>query len=511
MISAPRRLPLRGQAVRQRHIREGLVANRRQIPPALAAGGHPLADARVSDALRRRADEIEAAFARIEPAVRRLAGRQFEDSFAGSAANEVRADFGLVLPTEVFAAQWAAPLDARRLYARIVLGTFCRLIEREFDRSLTAVTEDERADELIRRWGFHAVDVTPCADGRLSGITDYILRIPPAVIAYRKSYAGAMFDVEESLRHWETVELRRWRDGRPNRADEPTRYLKLGVYHFSSVAPQDQGCAAHSSDATRAAAALLERLQQLEQAVRQTHSDGARVASLLVGVDTDTDAIRVHVPDSTGTMATGQYVDNLDLYLQTRELSREGAKEAIRSAVADCAGVAVDDVLTEGMRWFCGYLLKNNMAQIDAVRGSHGGAYADSGHTERLIIVGDAVDDVQLRNLAFQAQMDTVEEGSTDLDIGIRILRGLHEPRSLAVPVLVHQRFDPRIPGARERAIHRARRLKCAIEARHAGLAARGGLHVQAVVRAGDTAAVTAVEADTAAAGLASQQGDSHA
>jgi hypothetical protein len=111
-----------------------------------------------------------------------------------------------------------------------------------------------------------------------------------------------------------------------------------------------------------------------------------------------------------------------------------------------------------------------------------------------LIVVGDAVDDVQLRNLAFQAQIDTVEEGSVDLDIGIKILRGLNEPRSLAVPVLVHLRFDPRIPGARERAEHRARRLQSAIESRYADLAAAGGLHVEAVVRAGETAVLSRVE-----------------
>jgi carboxysome shell carbonic anhydrase len=214
------------------------------------------------------------------------------------------------------------------------------------------------------------------------------------------------------------------------------------VYHYSSVEPRRQGCAAHGSDDGRAAGALLERLQQLSQAVERSHCCGAQIATLLIGVDTDTDAIRVHVPDANGTIAVERFVDNLALYERTRELGREQAKAAIRSAVADCAGVADDDTVTEGMRWFCGYLLKNNIAEIDAVRSWHGGSYADRGHTERLIVVGDAVDDVQLRNLAFQAQMDTAEEGSVDLDIGLHILLGLNEPRSLAVPVLVHLRLS---------------------------------------------------------------------
>jgi carboxysome shell carbonic anhydrase len=506
--AGPHRVVGRGLALRQRRLQDSAGAG--LGPSHAAALGHPLADHAVSNALRLRGEEIAAAFARIEPELRALAARQFEESFASLAAARVHEQFGLSLPAAAFAAQWSAPLDARRLYAKVVIGTFCRLIERDFDRGHAAMNDGERAEDLIRRWGFHAVDVTPCADGRLSGVIDYILRVPPAVIAYRKSFAGALFDVEESLRHWETVELRRWRENRPNPPDSPTRYLKIGVYHFSSIDPRHEGCAAHGSDEGVAAEALLERLRQFAQAVRQTHCCDAGVATLLIGVDTDTDAIRVHVPDREGRIAAARCVDNLALYEQTRLLGREGAKDAIRAAVAACAGTDDDDAATEGMRWFCGYLLKNNIAQIDAVRGWHGGTYSDRGHTERLLIVGDAVDDVQLRNLAFQAQMDTVEEGSIDLDIGIGILRGLHEPRALAVPVLVHLRFDPRIPGARERAVHRARRLCSAIEARHAALAAAGGLQVQAVVRAGDAATLDAVEPLAAAATSAAPTAEAH-
>jgi hypothetical protein len=78
--------------------------------------------------------------------------------------------------------------------------------------------------------------------------------------------------------------------------------------------------------------------------------------------------------------------------------------------------------------------------------------------------------------------METVEEGAADLDVGMRILRGLQEPRSLAIPVLVHERYDARIPGARERARTRALRLQAAIEARYRNLPP-GLLFVQAIVR----------------------------
>ena len=450
-----------------------------------ASGGrHPLADPSTSLALRRRAVEIERAFAAIEPTLRALAPQQFDAGFADRAAAEIEACLKLTVPRDALAASWTRPLDMAALHARCVLATFARLIARGFDRSLSDRDEGESAATLIHRWGFHAIDISACADGRLSGVLDYILRVPPSVVAFRKSYAGAMFDVQDSLRNWEAVELSRWRNGRPNAADAGTRYLKIGVYHFSSADPHHHGCAAHGSDDARAAGALLERLRQFAEAVRGVH--GAAAATLLVGVDTDTDAIRVHVPDARGQMSIDRYADAAALYARTRALAREAAKAAIREAVAACAGVEADDEASEGMRWLLGYLVKNNLSQVDSVREAHGGRYADAGHTERLIIVGDAIDDAQLRNLAFQAQMETVEQGAADLDIGVSILRGLHEPKGLAVPVLAHFGFDARIPGARERAGAKALRLAAAVRERHAELAARGGLFVQAAIRPTD-------------------------
>ena len=45
------------------------------------AGGHPLAEPALSAALKQRAEEIAAAFALVEPVLRRLAPRQFDDGF----------------------------------------------------------------------------------------------------------------------------------------------------------------------------------------------------------------------------------------------------------------------------------------------------------------------------------------------------------------------------------------------------------------------------------------------
>jgi carboxysome shell carbonic anhydrase len=462
-----------------------------------SAGGHPLAEPALSAALKQRAEEIGAAFALIEPVLRRLAPRQFDDGFPEQAHRELANSLGVDIPAAELDSSWSTPLDLGRIHARCVLETFGNLVEREFDRTLALLLDEGESNEvLIRRFGFHAVDITACADGRLAGAVDFILRVPPAVVVWRDAYAGAMFDVEDALHRWEAVELRRWREGRPNDASEPTRYLKIGLYHFSSVDPRRQGCAAFGSDEARAASGLLARLQEFAGAVESTQCCEARVDTLLVGVDTDTDAIRVHVPDAGGATHVDRFVSSATLYEQTASLGREAAKELIRHAVADCAGVDAADAATEGMRWLCGYLLKNNIGQVDAVVGWNGGTYADSGHAEKLVVAGDAIDDVQLRNLTFQAQMDTLEEGAVDLDIGIAVLGRTNAPHGLAVPVLVHVAYDERIPGACARAQERARRLTAAIEARYAGAAGPAGLVSQGVVRARGGSRLEVVEAD---------------
>jgi len=450
----------------------------------------------LSAALKQRAEEIAAAFALIEPVLRRLAPRQFDDAFPEQAHRELADSLGVAIPAAELESSWSTPLDLGRVHARCVLGTFANLVEREFDRDLALVEEGESTEVVIRRFGFHAVDITACADGRLGGAVDFILRVPPPVVVWHDSYAGAIFDVEDALHRWESVELRRWREGRPNDASEPTRYLKIGLYHFSSVDPRHQGCAAHGSDEVRAATALLARLQEFEGAVESTQCCAASAATLLVGVDTDTDAIRVHVPDAAGETDVHRFVSSATLYEQTAALERDAAKEFIRHAVADCTGVDATDAATEGMRWLCGYLLKNNIGQVDAVRGWNGGGYADSGHTEKLVVAGDALDDVQLRNLAFQAQMRTLEEGAVDLDVGIGILERTNAPHGLAVPVLVHVDYDGRIPGACASAQARARRLVAAIETRYAGAGGRAGLVAQGVVRARGGSRLEVVDAE---------------
>lgn len=436
-------------------------------PSGSASAGHPLADADLDRTLAQRRARIEAAFADIEPTLERLAHEVIHERGHGSAVAAIASRWGVDLaPSAPPPWRWARPIPWGEVYAHCVLATFAQLAGALKTPAGLADVEGEPAQAVVARFGFHAIDIAPCADGRLAGLTEHILRIPSSVISARRSYAGAMFDVEEAIAAFRAVEVDRLRRAAAcGVASCDTRFLKIGVYHFSGSDPRHEGCAAHGSDDHRAMGALLDRLNTLQGAILALHQTA--IATLLVGVDTDNDSIRVHVPDSQGMLSTERFVSSADLRHLSRGLPREAAKRLIRERVAACAGTSADDHATEGMRWLCGYLLKNNIGQIEAVDHAFGGRYPEPGHAERLIVAGDPIDEVQLRNLAFQTQFATLEEGAADMEVGLLLLGRTHAPRGLAVPVLATARYDARLPGARQRAAERAMRHAEAIQARH--------------------------------------------
>jgi len=92
-------------------------------------------------------------------------------------------------------------------------------------------------------------------------------------------------------------------------------------------------------------------------------------------------------------------------------------------------------------------------------------------------------EEIQLRNLMYFAYLDTVEEATQDLDVGIKIFTGLNVNRGLPVPVVVRFDYHGQVPGARERAVEHCRRVGGALQARYADLHQRGLLHIMQVVR----------------------------
>jgi carboxysome shell carbonic anhydrase len=288
-----------------------------------------------------------------------------------------------------------------------------------------------------------------------------------------------MFDIEDSLEKWTRTELMRYREGKPNTADAPTRYLKAVVYHHSSVDPDHEGCAAHGSDTLKAAQGGVERLSGFQQAVQNSYCCGASIDCLLIGMDTDTDAIRIHMPDEHGDIDLENYIDSLEVFDATLRSSANEGEQWIENHIRQKGG----DSLSDGMVMFIKHLLINNISQIDYVRSYYQGHYSDIGHAERFIGAGIGFEEVQLRNLTFFAYLNTVEEAARDLDVGIRIFTGLNVSHGLPVPIVVRYDYHGNVPGSRERAEEHCRRVSQALHSRYRELSDRGLLHTLQVVR----------------------------
>lgn len=441
-----------------------------------AHASHPLTRSDENTRLYDYERRVKSAFDAIVPTLKRVSALQHEEGFEQRAQAITREQLGFELPDEVLADAWVEQLDMRRLFAWCVFKTYRRYCDDFFTTDPLGSDDEQSFQAFLQECGFHTLDLSPCADGRLAHVIRYVLRLPYRAVR-RKSYAGALFDIEDSLAKWTETELLRYREGRPNTADAPTRYLKAAVYHYSSVDPDHEGCAAHGSDAARAAQAGLDRLLSFQRAVQNSYCCGASIDLLLIGLDTDTDAIRVHVPDANGEINLLRVLDARELYDRSRQMTADESRAYIDDRVRSTAGAP------PGMVRLIARLLEHNMSQIDYVRRYYGAVYPDIGHAERFIGAGIGFEEVQLRNLTYFAYLDTVEEAAPDLDVGIKIFSRLNLAHGLPIPVVVRYDYHGQVPGARERAIEHCRRVAGALRARYGELAERGSLHTLLVIR----------------------------
>lgn len=448
---------------------------------ATEADRHPLTRLDENRRLRAYETSVKGAFARIVPTLKRIAARQHEPDFERWAQAEAAASLGFELPAEVLEDAWVDQLDMRALFAHATFETFRSLSTGYFETDPLETRQQSQAFlDFLLDCGFHAMNVTPCSDGRVAHIISYVLRLPIGAVR-RKSFAGAMFDVEEALQRWSSVELSRFREGAPNLADAPTRYLKVVAYHYSSRDPEHQGCAAHGSDTRRAAAAGLEQLKAFRRAVESSFCCGASIAVLLLGIDTDTDRLRVHLPDTSGAPDLDRFVDAGGLYRETRGLDPDAARARIREAVSQ--SVDGGSAAEPGMQRLMARLIESNLSQIDYVRAYAGEHYPDAGHEERFIGVGADFEEIHLRNLTYFAFMSTLEEGAPNLDVGIKIFSRLNVAHGLPIPIVLRFDFSGQVPGSRERAVQRCARVAEAIETRYPELAEQGLIQTYWTVR----------------------------
>jgi carboxysome shell carbonic anhydrase len=445
---------------------------------SVASARHPLCNGQDNAHLYDYERSVKEAFDGIVPALKKISALQHESDFVGKAQRIAESQLGFALPEVLLENAWVGELDMRSLFAWCVFQTYRRFCDEVFTRDPLSNNDDAAFDAFLQECGFHILDISPCADGRLAHVIRYVLRLPYKAVR-RRSYAGAMFDIDDSLDKWTRTELMRFREGVPNTADAPTRYLKAVVYHHSSVDPEHQGCAAHGSNTAKAAAGGLERLIGFQQAVQNTYCCGASIDCLLIGMDTDTDGIRIHMPNANGDIDLDNYIDSQEVYDATAHMSASQAEQWIVDHILQKGG----NGLADGMASFMAHLLTNNLSQVEYVRNYYDGHYTDIGHNERFIGAGIGFEEVQLRNLTFFSYLNTVEEAAGDLDVGISIFSGLYVSKGLPVPIVVRYDYHGNVPGERERAEQHCRRVADALHNRYHDLSGRGLLHTLQVVR----------------------------
>jgi len=475
LLSAPATAPLGRPGARFDQSMADKKSNARVINNS--AKLHPLTRIAENEKLFNYERIVKSAFDAIAPTLESIAALQNDIDFQSSAQNIAREKLGFGLPETFFADARVQKLNMKQMFAWCMFETYKRYCDDFFKKDPLFSNDEESFQATLLNCGFHTLDVSPCADGRLAHVIRYVLRLPYRVVR-RKSYAGALFDIEDSLDKWVETELTRFREGKPNTAEEATRYLKAAVYHFSSIDPQHEGCAAHASDTKMAAQAGIERLSAFKEAIENTYCCGASVDNLLIGLDTDTDTIRIHVTDSNNGLIANKYIDSGEIYEATKSLAKEIAKKRIADLVKEANPSA-----SEGMTQFIAFLLINNLSQIDYVRSNYGAHYEDAGHAEYFIGAGIGFEEVQLRNLTYFAYMNTVEEAAADLDVGIKIFTGLNISRGLPVPVVVRYDYHGNVPGAKDRAVERCHRVANALNSRYENIKSLDFLHTLLVVR----------------------------
>ncbi len=480
--------PLGPTAPRKSYFSDQQLQSQPKVKPRSPglSGLHPLTDLACNRKLQEYEEQVKGRFDQIVPFLKKVSTLQHDDNFINTSQKLAREKLGFELPEHILERAWVRPLDMRALFASCVFQAH-QLSSNQFFNSdplngSEGSNEAQSFETFLAECGFHLLDVTPCADGRLAHSISYALRIPFSAVR-RRSHAGALFDVENTVNRWVKTEHRRFRENIPNSPHEATRYLKVVIYHFSSVNPTTQGCAAHGSDDSLAAAEGLQRLLDFKESVENSFCCGASVDLLLIGLDTDTDAIRVHVPDSESHIPLEEWISAKDVYEETKLLS---AEDAIRK-ITDNVRISSSGKTDHGMVTFIAKLLVNNLSQIDYVRQLHNGPYPDEGHAERFIGVGIGFKEVHLRNLTYFAHLDTVEEGAPDLDVGVKIFKGLNISRDLPIPVVIRFDYSGRVPGARERALLDCKRVDSAISSRYRKLVDDGLLHTCLSIRDRDT------------------------
>lgn len=444
---------------------------------------HSLVNEEQNKFLRSYEIRVKTSFDRIKPVLVEILNHSHERDFEYYANTQVAKHLGVRLDDRVWKSVQGlnTQLAIIELYSKIVFSQFLNMSEDFFVNDPLSGQGTEEAHRILQDAGIHALRIDPCADGRLSHFISYVLRLPYSLTA-RKAHNSARFDVAESVLDWELTEYSRFRKSIPNKADQPTAYLKMGVYHFSNSVLKGQGCAVDSSDEQTAAKVALDKLNDFRQAIENRFACGSTVEVLLIGVNTDDDTIKLHVPDVSGNISLDRFIDTGELYRLTLNMSVEESRNTIFEEIQKCSAYLGKNPSVKRQK-LLSWLIENNFSQIAYVSNFEKGCYGDLGHAERFLCIGNDFDEIQLRNLSYFSYLDSIEESADNVEVGIKIFKSLNVKRGLPIPIIIRCDYDGRIPGSKELAVDKAKRLEKTLHKRFQELSSCRMLATMATLR----------------------------
>src|SRR5512143_4252582 len=136
------------------------------VSSVCAPQAHPLIDAARNAELAEYERTVRQRFDAIVPALKDIAAQQHEAGFEQRAQQIARERLGFELPDAVLADAWVTTLDMRKLYGECVLHTF-RDLASEAVQGMNGAAEADAVMRFFIECGFHEIDVSACADGRL--------------------------------------------------------------------------------------------------------------------------------------------------------------------------------------------------------------------------------------------------------------------------------------------------------------------------------------------------------
>ncbi|MGD8577373.1 MAG: carboxysome shell carbonic anhydrase, partial [Thiohalophilus sp.] len=136
---------------------------------SVKSGQHPLSNATENAQLFDYEQRTKSAFDAIVPTLKQISGLQHEPDFERRAQAVAQEELGYQLPEEILADAWVTQLDMRRLFAWCVFQTYQRFCDDFFANGLLSRLETDFQTFLID-CGFHTLDISPCADGRLAHV-----------------------------------------------------------------------------------------------------------------------------------------------------------------------------------------------------------------------------------------------------------------------------------------------------------------------------------------------------